>query len=872
MSYPKATAFTVCIPMYLSSDHVTPATGKTCAVVISKAGGAFGNPSAGASNATEIANGWYFYALSTTDTGTIGDLIVRFTEASSDPGQRILPVVNANTGGLASLPDAAFNTVGGLGALVSAAGTATAGGTNTLTLQTTTTANLFQRNAVSIVGGTGVGQTMNITSNTTTILTIDQNWITQPDNTSQYVIWATDNAANDANGRVPVQYGTSTGQINLSAGNLAGAVPSVTGAVGSVTGAVGSISGITFPTNFNALLITSDGYQALDWGHIKAPTTSQNLSGTTISTSQVAASVTGAVGSVTGAVGSVTSGVTVTTNNDKTGYSLTTTPLSAASLVSTSGTASAGASATLTLTGASSTDSTYNGQTILLTGGTGAGQARVVSGYVGATKVATVSPAWSTTPDNTSTFVVLAMGRATLDQWLGVTPLALSSQQVQAIVPSSTVVASVTGAVGSVIGAVGSVTGNIGGISGVTIPSTIASPTNITAGTITNVTNLTNAPTAGDFTATMKTSLNAATPASVTGAVGSVTGAVGSVTGNLGGNVNGNVVGSVASVSGSVGSVAGNIAGDVQGKVIGGGSNTITGSGVQASSVVGAVGSVTGAVGSVTGAVGSVTGNVGGNVTGNVSGNVSGDVAGKVLGGGVSIIGGAGVRADSVTGAVGSVTGAVGSVTGAVGSVTSGVTVATNNDKTGYALTSGERISIGTVVAADILVTPANKLVTNSDGSVDAAVTISPSDITAIADAVAAQIPDAAEIAAALGSSEVQYVGPVSPGGDRVILIHGNDYFTVDSLGLAWTINGAFTDWTGGSIAIVLTIGSVSQTVTGVIDTPTGSARAFHFDVIRTIVNSFAAGSGRFQVLLTLPSTHVTSPVRVGDLVVSAGA
>ncbi len=55
-------------------------------------------------------------------------------------------------------------------------------------------------------------------------------------------------------------------------GNLSGSVGSVTGAVGSVTGAVGS--------------------------------------------------VTGAVGSVTGAVGSVTAGVTVTTNNDKTGYSI----------------------------------------------------------------------------------------------------------------------------------------------------------------------------------------------------------------------------------------------------------------------------------------------------------------------------------------------------------------------------------------------------------------------------------------------------------------------------------------------------------------------------------------------------------------------
>lgn len=48
------------------------------------------------------------------------------------------------------------------------------------------------------------------------------------------------------------------------------------------------------------------------------------------------------------------------------------------------------------------------------------------------------------------------------------------------------------------------------------------------------------------------------------------------------------------------------------------------------------------------------------------------------------------VRADAVTGAVGSVTGAVGSVTGAVGSVTAGVTVTTNNDKTGYSLTAGQ--------------------------------------------------------------------------------------------------------------------------------------------------------------------------------------
>lgn len=82
-----------------------------------------------------------------------------------------------------------------------------------------------------------------------------------------------------------------------------------------------------------------------------------------------------------------------------------------------------------------------------------------------------------------------------------------------------------------------------------TFPATVASTTNISAGTITTVTNLTNAPTAGDFTATMKTSIGTAVAAS----------AVASVTGNVGGNV----TGSVGSVVGAVGSVTGLTASDV---------------------------------------------------------------------------------------------------------------------------------------------------------------------------------------------------------------------------------------------------------------------------------------------------------------------
>lgn len=79
-----STAYTATFLMVQSSDHITPLTGATVTVNISKAGGAFAAPSGGAT-ATEIANGWYKIALSTTDTNTSGDLDYHCTAASGDP-------------------------------------------------------------------------------------------------------------------------------------------------------------------------------------------------------------------------------------------------------------------------------------------------------------------------------------------------------------------------------------------------------------------------------------------------------------------------------------------------------------------------------------------------------------------------------------------------------------------------------------------------------------------------------------------------------------------------------------------------------------------------------------------------------------------
>ena len=75
------------------------------------------------------------------------------------------------------------------------------------------------------------------------------------------------------------------------------------------------------------------------------------------------------------------------------------------------GTAQAGASSTITLAvTASNVDDYYTGQFIALATGTGSGQVRVISDYVGATKVATVSKAWKTNPDATTGYVLVPAG------------------------------------------------------------------------------------------------------------------------------------------------------------------------------------------------------------------------------------------------------------------------------------------------------------------------------------------------------------------------------------------------------------------------------------------------------------------------------
>lgn len=72
-------------------------------------------------------------------------------------------------------------------------------------------------------------------------------------------------------------------------------------------------------------------------------------------------------------------------------------------------TAQAGTANTITLdASASATDGIYDPSLIIITSGTGAGQARLITSYNGTTKVAVVNRDWRINPDNTSAFRIVA--------------------------------------------------------------------------------------------------------------------------------------------------------------------------------------------------------------------------------------------------------------------------------------------------------------------------------------------------------------------------------------------------------------------------------------------------------------------------------
>ena len=247
---PQSTSKVVPIRAYSSTDHVSPATGKTIAVTISQNGGRLQPLSAGATNATEISNGWYYVTLSTTDTGTLGPLVVVGTCTGVDQVDFQFDVVPATNGGLTALPTTAVSTNGSL--ITAGTGTSqlavTSGNVTVGTNSDKSGYSLAASQTFSTTGSVGsvAGSVGSVTGSVGSIT-----GVTFPTNFSALAIAST-------TGQVGVdltnikQATTATTLTNIT-------VPTVTtvGAVsGNVAGSVASVTGLTTSTIASAILST----------------------------------------------------------------------------------------------------------------------------------------------------------------------------------------------------------------------------------------------------------------------------------------------------------------------------------------------------------------------------------------------------------------------------------------------------------------------------------------------------------------------------------------------------------------------------------------------------------------------------------------
>jgi hypothetical protein len=215
-------------------------------------------------------------------------------------------------------------------------GTASAGGPSAITIQTALgNSDLPTGCLIKITSGTGANQCRGIIAynNVSKVVTVDRSWITQPDATSVYTILYADVAALNTSLAVTISQAFPANFSSLGI-TAAGKVSEVV-----LTDTLTTYTGNTVQTgdSFARIGATGSGLTSLapsatalstvQWTNTRAGNL-DNLDATVSSRSTYAggpvASVTGNVGgNVDGSVGSVFAGVTVTTNNDKTGYSLT---------------------------------------------------------------------------------------------------------------------------------------------------------------------------------------------------------------------------------------------------------------------------------------------------------------------------------------------------------------------------------------------------------------------------------------------------------------------------------------------------------------------------------------------------------------------
>jgi hypothetical protein len=326
--------------------------------------------------------------------------------------------------------------VDALGSIRSNTAAAGAAGTITLDAGASATNNLYQNCVVVINSGTGAGQARQIKSyvGSTQVATIFPNWATNPDNTSVFTIIPLSQVDVGLwlNGTIPAVNVTGVPLVDLKY-TLGTISPAAAGSVGidwaqvanktstvdlsnttiknvdnAVTGSLTAAqiaTGVWQDTTAGDFTVASSiGKSLFTSGVVPGGSGGLFIAGTNAATT---ANITGNItGNVSGSVGSVTAAVTLSAGD---------------SPIIQTGTAAAGAATTITLASALGADNLPNGCTVKITSGTGSKQSRVITGYVDATKVATVDRAWTTNPDNTSVYAVLYEDSPKTDSNLAVT-------------------------------------------------------------------------------------------------------------------------------------------------------------------------------------------------------------------------------------------------------------------------------------------------------------------------------------------------------------------------------------------------------------------------------------------------------------------
>jgi len=293
---------------------------------------------------------------------------------------------------------------------------------------------------------------------------------------------------------------TAARTLDVSAGGEAGVDWANIGSPTTTVNLSGTSTLALEPTTAGRKLdVTTTGEAGIDWANIGAPTTTQNLSGTSISTVATATAVT----TVNGLAANVITATALATSAvDEISDGVWDEQLSGHTTAGSAGKA---------LSDAGSAGDPWS---TALPGAYGAGTA----GHIVGTGIPDIAPGAANglfkAGSNAATSITTALTANVIGNITGNLSGSVGSVATGGIAAASFA----AGAIDAAAIATDAIGANEISAAAVTkIQTGLATPTNITAGTITTVTNLTNAPTAGDLTATMKTSVttaaSAATPA-----------------------------------------------------------------------------------------------------------------------------------------------------------------------------------------------------------------------------------------------------------------------------------------------------------------------------------------------------------------------